>query len=120
MCEGEATHMGVDCTNCHSFGIRLKQQPYIKYKDLRSMLRHDGQTYLCGDCAMFKNEPDSYDVIEFAEVVGYTPRVAWRGHDLTLLDAAQLVGKRSKDGNTKTAIVWSGATYEASLEAYFE
>lgn len=78
------------------------------------MQKHD-RSYLCGDCV--QPSCDSNDVIEFVEVEGYDPVVRWLGHDLTLLEAASMVGK-SKSA-AKTAIVDSSSSYSATLEVFF-
>jgi hypothetical protein len=78
----------------------------FEYRDSRAMMRHDGWTFLCGDCACGTDPADRFDVymIDEGGVVSPQQEPFLLAANVSLAEASDLVGRR--DGwRTCVAIV---------------
>lgn len=98
-----------DCPFCDDGKVILSGASVLEYKDSRSMLRSDGQTFLCGTCI---HGPDGKcDVL----LTAADNRPLLMKTDISLKEASDVVGRR-RGWMFSMAIVDSRSSHSADME----
>lgn len=86
-----------DCAYCDNGYLIYGGVSVLVYADSRSMLRHDGQTFLCGACVAGDEEGVCYNVFMMQDERAVTPELppTATARGLTLEQASKKVGRRS-------------------------
>ncbi len=118
-CDGQSDG---DCGFCDDGVIIHSGATEIVYRDNRSMLRHDGRTFLCGDCACGTNPGDVYNVYWTQQARAVSPAVPPTRMltGVSLERATQAVGKRHGYATDVFIASPKATTYNQNLEFMYD
>lgn len=95
VCDGQSDG---DCLACDDGVLFFSPATVLEYRDSRSMLCHDGRTFLCGPCACGDEKLELFSVMVLREptVACLVPTAHEKVYTTSLTYATEVVGKRSE------------------------